>query len=584
MSKKYDIISTTKVTAIIILAQVLLFPVQAQVKKAGTELKREVTLYNPYKPSLIDVRKKSFLPEIIDTARITPSFSYQVTSKPYSPTFTISPIKPASLLSDPLSRLYKGYVKIGAGNYTTPLAEITIANTRSNKGAIGLFVRHYSSNGKIVLPDSPERVPAPFMDNNASLFGKKFFDKSVLGISVDYLDKARYAYGYNSGDPQYIYVPIKKDIKSGFFDIGATASFSSLNLDSADFSYDFGVTYDYFRYSKYMTTNHIGVKGSMAKLYKGFYIGSGVSFNHYSLSDSIDMKPKFIFSATPFVRKSSEQWEFNLGLELALEKNLTIATRAHLFPDLNFGFSIFPGYLRFFAALSGKLENNDPMKVFEMNPYLKTDGSIFKVPNTSYPLIVTGGLKGNDGIGGNYITSVSYSVVNDILLFANINHPDTLGIIERGNHFVVVPDDAEILNIHGELTGDLSSKLSFRAGANFYKYTLSANSFAWNKPDWDGNLSFTYNLRNKIIAGAEFTALGKRNLLVLQSSTGWATLEPVVKEMPAHVNIGLSAEYRYTKILSLWVKVNNISYDRYYEWAFYPSQRFNFMVGFSYSL
>lgn len=584
MSKKNYTTVIKKVTAIAFYVTIFTAPGNAQAKKTGSELKREVTLYNPYKPSLIEIRKKSFLPEIIDTARIVPVFSYQVVSSPYSPTYAITPIKPASLLSDPLSRLYKGFVKIGAGNYTTPLAEISVANTRSKKGSLGIYARHYSSNGKLSMPDFPEKVPAGFMDNDASVFGRKFFNKSLLGLSLDYTGKTRYAYGFNFEDPRYVYLPLKKNVKTSYHDIGATASFSSLNLDSADFSYDFGLTYNYFQYTKYMTMNHFGLTGSMAKLHRGFYIGSGLLFDRYSLSDSIGIKPKFIFTGSPFLRKSTEQWNFNLGLQLTLEKNLTLATKLHVFPDLKFGFSIVSGYMRFFAELSGRLENNDPISVFALNPYLEPDGSIFKVPNTKYPLIISAGLKGNDGIGGNYITSVSYSVVNDMLLFANINFPDTLGTIERANHFIVIPDDAEILKVHAEMTGDLTGKLSFRIAGNIYRYTLSSSAFAWNKPNWDGQLGFTYNLRNKIIAGAEFTALGKRKLMIEQSPTGWSTLEPVVKERPAHINLSLSAEYRYTKILSFWVKMNNISYDRYYEWAFYPSQMFNFMVGFSYSL
>src|SRR5512137_1692073 len=86
---------------------IIIFPATAQEKKANQELKREVTLYNPYKPTLADAKKKSYLPEINDTARVTPVFSYDVVSRPFTPTYTINPIKPASLLSDPLPRLYK---------------------------------------------------------------------------------------------------------------------------------------------------------------------------------------------------------------------------------------------------------------------------------------------------------------------------------------------------------------------------------------------------------------------------------------------------------------------------------------------
>ncbi len=120
---------------------------------------------------------------------------------------------------------------------------------------------------------------------------------------------------------------------------------------------------------------------------------------------------------------------------------------------LNFGFSIVPEYMRFFAGLGGKLVNNEPLNVIPENPYMVPDGSIFRVPNTSHSVIISAGLKGNNGLGGNYLASVSYSLINDMLFYSNVVYPDTAAKVERGNHFIILPDDAEIFNIHGELTG-----------------------------------------------------------------------------------------------------------------------------------
>jgi len=567
---------------VLIIFQILIFllPVRGQVKKTETELKREVTLYNPYKPSLVDARKKSYLPEINDTVKVRPAFNYEVTSIPFTPTYAISPIKSVSLLSDPLPKLYKSYVKIGFGNYNTPLAELSITNLRSKKGAIGIYAKHYSSNGSISL-ENKQKVFAGFMDNDASVFGKKFFRKSLIDISGNFLQRNRYAYGYNTEEP---YDFIKNNVKLGYWDLGAAASYSSLNLDSADFSYRFGISYDFFNNTTERTMHHVGFAGSMSKLYKGFYAGASVGFDHYKLSESLDLKPKYIFSISPFVSKSTPQWNFNLGIDLLLERNLATSAKPHFYPDISFGFSIVQEYMRFFAGLTGRLENNEPLNIISENPFMVPDGSLFKVPNTSYPLVISAGLKGNSGMGGNYLLSASYSLINNLLLFSNIVYPDTLSKIERGNHFIVVPDDAEVLNFHGELSGAITKKLSFNTSANIYKYTLSENEFAWNKPNWDGRIGFYYNLRNKIVAGTEITLLGSRKLMVSRSPTGWMTLAPEIIEKPAHVNLGFSAEYRYTKILSFWFKINNISNVRYYEWAYYPSQMFNFIFGFSYSL
>lgn len=567
---------------ILIIFQIVIFflPVNAQVTNKESDLAREVTLYNPYKPSLADARKKSFLPEIVDTATVNPVFNYNVISKAYTPTYAISPIKSASLLSDPLPRLYKSYVKVGFGNNNTPLAELSITNLRSKSSAVGFYAKHYSSNGKVPL-ENDQRVFAGFMDNDVSLFGKKFFDKSSFDVSANFLQKVRYAYGYNTEEP---FSFDKQDIKLNYYDLGGVASYSSLNLDSTDLAYDFGLSYDYFHDTKERTMNHIGFSGAMSKLHKGFYIGGALDIDHYRLSDSINLDPKYILSFSPYVRKSTGQWDFNLGVRLAIEQNLTDSPKIHFYPDVKLGFSVVPEYMRFFAGLEGKLVNNEPLNIIPENPYMVPDGSIFRVPNTSHSVIISAGLKGNNGIGGNYLASVSYSTVNDMLFYSNVIYPDTVTKVERGNHFIVLPDDAEIFNIHGEFTGLISDKMSFRASGNYYHYTLSRNDFAWNKPKWDGKFGLSYNLRNKIIAGTELTALGKRKLAISQSPTGWMTLATSDIEEPLQFNLSLSAEYRYTKILSFWVKINNISWNRYYEWAYYPSQMFNFMVGFSYSL
>jgi len=435
---------------IIIIFQIVIFflPVNAQVTKKESDLAREVTLYNPYKPSLADARKKSFLPEIIDTATVNPVFSYDVISKAYTPTYAISPIKSASLLSDPLPRLYKSYLKVGFGNNNTPLAELSITNLRSKSSAVGFYAKHYSSNGKVPL-ENDQRVFAGFMDNDVSLFGKKFFDKSSLDVSANFLQKVRYAYGYNTEE---LFNFNKQDIKLNYYDIGGVASYSSMNLDSTDLAYDFGLSYDYFHDTKERTMNHVGFSGAMSKLHKGFYIGGALEIDHYRLSDSINLDPKYILSFNPYVRKSTGQWNFNIGVRLAVEQNLTDSPKIYFYPDVKLGFSIVPEYMRFFAGLEGKLVNNEPLSVIPENPYMVPDGSIFRVPNTSHSVIISAGLKGNNGLGGNYLASASYSTVNDMLLYSNAVYTDTAAKVERRNHFIILHDDEEILNINGKMT------------------------------------------------------------------------------------------------------------------------------------
>ena len=563
-----------------------LLPVSAQIDKEVVLPKREVTLYNPYKPSLSVVQKKNFLPDLNDTVKISPDFHYEISAEAFQPVYPVSPIKAAALLPDPLSKLYKSYIKLGIGNYVSPLGELSITNERSKKGAIGFYGRHFSNNGNIKL-DNDRKVYGGYMDNEASLFGKKFFKSAILGGSADFLQKTRYAYGYDTSI--LVYAPSNKDIRLTYNNIGAKLSLASIKPDSSRLAYDFNILYDFFTTSYNLSQHNVRFTGLMSKSYRQFYVGSGIEYDHYKIPQFLRDDSKYIASISPFIKNSSDQWSFKVAMQAVLERSVTIKPVLHIYPDLYLGFNIVPAYINFFAALSGKLEKNDPLQVINENPFLYPDGSIFGLRNTDHELIVSTGFKGKTGLKGNYLVSASYSIIKDMLLYTNLVYADSIPQPGSGNYFSALSDDAELFNVHAEVTQPLNSSLTLSGVYNFYRYTLSENDFAWNKPDWDSRIGLKYNLRDKIIAGLELTAIGKRKLMINGENPDIYTDLPVLDskdplEMPSHFNLNLSTEYRYSKILSLWAKVNNISYERYYEWAYYPSRRFFFMLGFTYSL
>jgi hypothetical protein len=200
-----------------ILLLIFPFSLLAQTGNKETKIQREVTLYNPFKPTLQEAGKKSYLPDMTDTSHVSPDFRYDITPGSFIPVYSISPIKAASLIADPLPKLYKSYINAGFGNYTTPLAEISITSGRSKKGAVGIYARHLSSNGKVKL-DNEKKVFAGYMDNEASLFGKRFLRENIIESSIDFNQFTRYAYGY---DTRMInYDPPKKDIRFNYLNTG----------------------------------------------------------------------------------------------------------------------------------------------------------------------------------------------------------------------------------------------------------------------------------------------------------------------------------------------------------------------------
>jgi hypothetical protein len=570
----------------VLLAFLTIFGAYAQDKNQETTLKREVTLYNPYKPSLNEVRKISFLPDLNDTVRVRPVFNYAVSAKPFSPDYSVSPIKAAVLQPDALPKLYKGYIGLGYGNHMSPFADLSITNERSKKGAFGFYGHHFSSSDDVVL-ENAKRVYGGYMDNDASLFGKAFFAKNTFEASLNYTQRVRHAYGYNPDI--FDYNPAKKDLRMNYSNAGAKASLTSLNLDSSSFSYDFRLFYNYFYHLSDYTQNNGGLDGYMAKSFKGYYVGSGISFVDYHNSDSTGVGNQYIFALNPFLKKRTDQWNYKLGFQALFDRNSTL----HLYPDLELGFTIIPSYLSFFAALSGKMERNDPLKIAEENPYLVNNqypamisrGNLFKIPDTDHKLIVSAGLKGNTGGEGNYLISASYSRIDNLIFYTNILFPDTITPRAMGNYFLPITDHAELTSLHAEMNGKLTGKLSYWLKATYYHYSLDIEEHPWNRPEWDGKFGLKYNLRDKIIASLDMTALGKRWEVINGAyQVKQAGLQAETMEMPVHFNLNIMGEYRYSRILSFWIRCSNISFDHYNEWAYYPTYRFVGLVGFTYNL
>lgn len=557
---------------------ILAVPVLAQKPQ---DLKREVTLYNPYKPSLPDVVKKSFLPDMTDTTGSRPQFNYNVRTFPFMPAYSIVPVKPAALLPDPLPKLYKSYVNIGFGTYVTPLAEVSISSLRSKKGQAGFYARHFSTNGNIDLLNDKKGF-AGYMDNDATLYGKKFLNKTILSGSIDFMQKTRYAYGYDTAFNAYD--PAKKQIKLNYYNAGAEIDLASAKLDSSVLSYDFRVAYNYFAAKPGYFQNNIDITAQAGREWKGFYAGGLADFSYYKPSDSISSDSKYHVWVNPFVKKTSGEWSLKLGLKMLLDKHYDQDAEFHIYPDIDFGFNIVPNYIRFFAGLGGGTDENDAASVLSVNPYLIPGKTLFTLKHTNYSLIVKGGFTGETGIGGTYNLSASYSIVNDMLFFSNYVLTDSTAVKYRGEYFIPLSYDAEILDVKGSMSGRLGSNLAFDVAANYYSYSMPANEYAWNKPGWDASLGLKYNLRNKIMAGFGMNALGPRKVLVTRESHNPDVNSREQIDLPTALSFNLSAEYRYTKLLSFWVRFNNINFSKYYEWAYFPSQRFLFLAGFTYSL
>lgn len=568
-----------KVIPAILMFTVLLLPIAGQQK--------EVRVVKPYSPTLSGAEKIQLLPSLDEEIEYDPpEFTYQLYPKRYNSKFRVVPIKAARMVKMPLKKLYKSELTLGMGNYLTPLAELNLNQLRSRNGTMGLILKHHSMNGKLKLNDDL-KVPAGFSESSAEFYGSRFLNKSV----VDYHAGAGYnSYVHYGVDTTMVTEEVERDsLKHPYFLAEAGLGLHSMHADSFHFNYDAELDYYYFTHRFDQAEHGATVSFQFDRKLRTLDIAgeAGAAFyGHYPDWDTLTGNHTMIW-LNPRVAKGSPEWRFTAGINTYLSF-LNGEGTPHFYPRASFQFNIVKEVIVPYFGVDGFLESNNYRKSVEENPYVMPTLSI---KPASHRLIAYAGLKGRFSDAVAYNLKGSYSIIENQHFFVN----DSVQLLK--NQFTVVYSDITLLNLHGELTVRPNENWKVFLKGNYYHYTMSEMNMAdgtgrnlrdddhpWNKPAFDISLQARYNMSDKILVNMGIFTIGKR----YYEDFNWDFVNdtPVALEetLPLTVDANLGVEYRYSKLLSFWIRVNNLAAQRYYLYHQYPAYRFRVMLGFSYSL
>ena len=524
---------------------------------------KDVFVVKPYEPVLSDAVKMNFLPRISDTSHIRPSFSYGIQSRKVPTDYQVAPITAAKMVAEPIPRLYKSYIRLGIGNYLTPLAELNINNLRSSSFSGGFSFRHLSSQWNYERTDN-RKVSAGYANNDASLYAEKIMKHLVLAGEANFTANTVHYYGYNpNSDTTLSKDAITQDILHG----EGILKLSSNPSDSGKMHVDARLAYGYTALKDNHNEGGLDAELNLGKVKDGNYLLGGLSFKYFQPSANIDTAYHALFELKPSFNRKSNDWRFSVGLNLTTDIVGGKSTFT-LYPHGLLEFTAVDKILVPYFGVGGHKDINDYYSVLQENPFADPGLS---VASTNYKITGFGGLKGNLGTELAYNVNVSYSSVDHMYFFVNEADADSLG-----NRFGVQYDNVDLLTYKGEVAYTKGNKLYIRFTGVYNQYSMSKLKEPFHKDLIDFTLEGRYNLMDKIIASAAVYYIGERYALPL-SGSGVADLKGV-----ADINLGV--EYRYTKLLSAFIHINNLGAARYYQWYQYPSQRFSFMIGFTYAL
>jgi len=537
----------------------------------------EITVVAPYQPSVSDAFKINISPKIPEEEMEKPEFQYNIQSEVLNTKPDLEPIVPASIMGESVTKLYRNYVKAGFGNYSTPYLEFFAHKLRSKKNAFGVHLKHLSSLGKINDYAYPGNG-----HTRVSAHGKKFMKNHTLSAEAYYDRKGIHYYGYIPDDFPGLELS-KKDIKQHYNLAGVKTSLESNFLRDRRVNHHVGFEY-YFLIDKMESQEHnFKFNAGANKNFRFFNFSEkeklGVDFDvdYYFNSDQLfSQTSSGIIDIEPYFDLGFDQYKFRLGVKTAIETGNADA-KVHVYPLANIEVKVVQDHLITYAGVYGDLEKNSLKSFSDDNPFI-----ISTLPKmfTNNKISQYGGIKGSITRHLDYNLSFVNSTFDDLPFFVN----DTVSKLGEGlnNQFTVIYDNVKYTRVIAEFGFHLENKFNAMLRGKYNNYFLDNEDKPWHKPALEISLLTDYNIQDKFLIKAELINRSKMYAKTYQQNAS-NEIEVVAKELDGYIDLNLGLEYRYSKILSWFINLNNILGQRYFLWNNYPSYRFNFLLGVTYS-
>jgi hypothetical protein len=556
----------------------LIFGLVLFVKVVGAQTNNEnglnagqVNVVQDYKPTLADAIKINTNPSINDSAPAIPKLQYSNINKTFVTDFEVEPITPAKMKGEPLQKLNNNYAKVGFGNYFTSNLEAYIGSGRSKKMNYAFSGKHFSSAGNI-----KNHGYAGFSDNNLKGQASFFVPDHVIHVNGMYKNNSVHFYGYDK-DSNDVKPNLTKSQNRQIYNlIDFNASLVQNTQNDEALYHEFNAGFYNYRDKFKNQENSFNMMAALGKQVGKELYGGRILFNYYGNQSSPDSSEGAIFTINPFVKTYGKGWHARLGINVAIE---TDEGKTHFLPDVSGKYNIVEDIVSVYADIKGYSYRNSFRSLSTQNPFISP---AINFRTSTVKLDAVGGIRGNVNQHLYFNVNGAFKIIDSLVVFVNTPHLfDTLQ-----SAFQVIYDNVKIARFYGELGYVIDNKVSAAAWVAYNKYSMDKQLRPWQLPAIEGGIKGSYNLSDKIIVGLDIFYVGTRYAKVLQfdkfNNTGidFITTE---RKLNGYIDASINAEYRYTKKLAAFIKLNNLAAQQYQIWNNYPSQRLNGLLGVNFS-
>lgn len=531
--------------------------------KQGNIGNEDINIVKEYQPVLNDAFKINISPDQ-DTTSSKPAsaLNYQAEALPMNSAFNTRPIKPVRIKDDNIRKLYRGYIKAGYGLENMPLLDIKFNSLRSKNFDAGFRYNHLSASGKINDYGHPGNSL-----NSLGVFGTRYFDKFSLGADIGFRRDVVHYYGYPS--PPELFT--KSETKHTMNDIKGKVALQSINKSKDDWTYSAALNFYNFSDNIEMNESNFRIDGQAGKLMNNATFNVYTSFETGKIKQELFSFDRSIFRMRPTFIISKNLYTLTAGANLAVESN-NGNSKMRIYPQLRGEYQVIDDAFKVFAEISGDLDRVDLRGLSRENPFY---GSTVALSNTNRKLGIKGGASIKLEHDLMFTGEASYTRLRNMPFF--INYYDSL----FPTTFTTIYDDVNLLRVKGSLEYKQSEKVSAAAHAEYNKYDTDELEEALYVPAFRFGLSGHYAVAEKIYIKADIFYNSDVTGIGYTSNDSLVTSSAIT--LKGWFDASLGIDYRYSKVLSVFVQLNNIAFSQYFRYYQYPSYRFLGMAGLTYS-
>lgn len=582
-------------TVAIALLSGTVLPLQAQ--SDSSVYNESVVVVGDYNPVLDGLTEKiNVAPSSNDNIpqELQPKFNYSITPRRMTSLTTTSGIKAAKVLGSP-SKIYNNYMRFGLGHDFAafpdfnPMMDLYLTSTRHDNYSYG--ARFYHLTDITTFGKEGDSLPSPdyYGRNRESftqmdVFGKYIFKKKHLFSASLTMDRMRTGY-YGYSDSTLDANGLTRDsvsmseLASTYNNFALNLGAKSLHTDVNKLGYDanLGIAdlWGKWNFSQFSSTLD-------ASLHYGFPLFSkykGVAYLHtnwqgYGQHDGDNSTVRRnLTTVTPYVDFLFNDFKFHVGLGLGFNGyDDPNETHHNMLPDITITKTMMNKSMSLMAGLQGGYLANDWNTLRLQNPYL------MPAPTTAAT------------VDNNLFAHLRINFSKKLILKLAVDHHFYKNFVSykpKYASYICMYDpyyvDVNSLDLSGDFTFVNDEMISLSVGGTYgLNYNGPDNVILLYNPDFTGYVAAKVNYKDKWLFGLQTHFVsGVDADMAINPATN---LNEVTKTLPAHLGISLDAEYLYSKALSFFAKVDNLTGHRYFLWVDYPAQRFNIMLGLTYTL